>query len=173
MPEKKAWVPLHEWLQHKEEAAQTAYDKEVEMGKTNRKISVMSTGIGKGDPTSFGFSSDDMSNSARTRPALSEWKRLVDSTLKDPGEWYHRKAYYEDRSHTNSMGSFASLFNRGGTSNSKNDDVAKYVREALRTHGGSFAATYTRNAGPSDNPSKGPWMHMVFVRWIPGRKDED
>lgn len=140
--------------------------------KKTRTVKVKGSAVGKGGAAEFGFSPEDLAGSgysSRTGTAEKEWRKVMELAVKDPGEWYHRKVYYSQNDAPQSNSTYASIFNQQGETGAKNhgDPIPTLVREVCKLHNGKFVATYTRRAGPSDDNSKGNWMHMVYVKWVP------
>ncbi len=136
-----------------------------------RIVNMKGSMVGKGGPSAYGVATDDLggSTSSRYSKAQDQWVTLIESCRNDPNEWYNRKFYYDVKDHKNSHATFATLFNQGGDTN-RTTPVAlvAYIKEFVAKNGGKFQSNFTRIAGPSDNPNQGNWMHMVFVRWVPG-----
>lgn len=137
-----------------------------------RKVFLKATGIGKGSPLDYGVTSH-LVNSGERKASESRRQRdvksLVQHTVSDPRQWYTWKFYYQDKQNSGGLSGYASTFNMQGESKSKVSIATnKLLKETIKEVGGRFEATYSRVAVDSDDLSKGNFMMLLFVKWVPG-----
>lgn len=132
------------------------------------KRKLIGTALGKGGPDFMGFT--EYITAARRSESVEEWMTLVETVVNDPGEWYNRKFYYNDPEQKQNFATMAGLFSNQGHTQAKSfspnvERLVERIREVCKLYRGKFEVTYTRIPGPSDDKDKGPFMHVVYVKF--------
>lgn len=163
---KEQWVPLADYVKNTADTEEAKYEAKVERDKMTRRHSMITSAVGRGGPADYNVA---ISNLVTKRRGIkpNEWDKLLAACVATPNEWFNRRSYYNDRAARNSQSQFARVLNAQGT-NSKVDKLAAKVRGIISEHGGKFEASATYNTETTDDPSKGNYMHLLFLRWAPG-----
>lgn len=143
--------------------------------RERRRVNLTQSVISEGSPAFFGLEEEVRLTGApnQFRTSTRDWLKLVEMCAENVGSWYNRKFYYETPAvtpKTNTYTSVASIIKNNGVT--KNNDqhiqrLATRVKELSDVYRLNFETAYTRDHVPSDDPSKGECMHVIFVRAVP------
>lgn len=152
--------------------------------KDRRVVRAINTEIGRGSPNFLNLEGNARRVGDAGKPSRSTklYLDMVEHCIENPGEWFHRKMYYDQAPHSSPFSTAASVFTQTNTrgtyktngdvkhndsgSNSPYPGLPERVGDVCRTYGGEFEVSYTREIATSDQPQKGKYMHVLFLRFV-------